>query len=94
MMFACRVLGICSDWYVFGSVAKGAHCPSDIDILCIVRGSGDISVIYRVCEVYLLRAPIHLRVLSVDNEVSLDFIKRCSAVLLPNREGPERPADC
>ncbi|TIV14733.1 MAG: nucleotidyltransferase domain-containing protein, partial [Mesorhizobium sp.] len=72
MIFACRVAGICSDWYVFGSVARGAQLPSDIDILCIVQKPGDVSAVYRASEVHLLRAPIHLRILSVENEASLN----------------------
>ena len=74
--------GVSAEWYVFGSVSRGETSPKDIDILCILKSSTQISKVWQICEPHLLRAPIHLRTLSVKNEKSLNFIRRTSAIAI------------
>lgn len=86
MISECCRGGIDADWYMFGSAAKGTPLPNDIDILCVAKTSADLPNVWGICETYLLRAPIHLRTLSRENEASLGFIKRCAAVALHKTE--------
>ena len=80
MISKCRKAMSCCDWYVFGSVARGAYLPADIDILCVVDGQKDILLVRKTCETYLLCAPIHLRILTKKNVSSLNFIEVTSAI--------------
>lgn len=82
MISACRECGVSADWYIFGSASRVGTLPNDIDILCVVQNSEETGRVWRTCESYLLRAPIHLRTLSTESEWRLDFIKRSAAVAL------------
>jgi predicted nucleotidyltransferase len=82
MIDKCRRSNIEAEWFVFGSVSRGNVLPNDIDILCVAESSESLSEIWHVCEDHLLRAPIHLRVLSSENEIVFNFKEKCCAIAL------------
>ena len=79
MISDCNAAGISAEWLVFGSVARGKPLPEDIDLLCLVESYDHRAKIVFVCEAFLLSAPIHLRILSRQDEARLRFIERSDA---------------
>lgn len=69
-------------WYVFGSVLKGQSSPSDIDVLCVTPDSSVSIQVYHCCHDCLMKAPIHLRVLTKKQEKVLKFIETVAAMKL------------
>ncbi len=79
MMIACAGLKAELTWYVFGSVLIDELSPGDIDILCVAPDASVLGGVQKACEEHLLKAPIHLRLLTSDQEHELNFICRTNA---------------
>ncbi len=82
MIAKCRRLDIQCKWFVFGSVMRGEHQWSDIDILCLVENKQSYEHVRAACDEYLLRAPIDLRILLASDEHKLRFVERTSATVI------------
>jgi predicted nucleotidyltransferase len=62
-------------WFLFGSAALGAPAPSDVDVLVLCSGDEEaMAVRYRLADA-CLRFPLHLLVLTQEEERELDFIE-------------------
>jgi predicted nucleotidyltransferase len=76
----CESRGISCEWYIFGSVAAGGRSPSDIDVLLICDDEHSLDSVQDEVKEYLLRAPIHLVVMTSQEERDLNFREVVSAV--------------
>ena len=76
--------------FLFGSVAEGSICWSDIDILIVCKrqidGSAARKALAELCGAY----PIDLTVMTVEEEAELDFIRseRCRLLISLGSEAP------
>ena len=80
MIEACKEVDGDIRWYVFGSVLQNQQSPSDIDILCISPDPQTCCRVRSRCADFLLNAPIHLRLLTNQQEQALKFIERTDAL--------------
>ncbi|WP_243978881.1 nucleotidyltransferase domain-containing protein [Methylobacterium sp. E-045] len=76
----CLKNGVIAEWYVFGSIMRGDHLPADIDLLCIVPNYESYENIIAICDEQISQSPIHLRVLSIEDEKYLEFITKTEAM--------------
>lgn len=79
---ACIEADIQVDWYVFGSYSRGCASPADIDVLGLVRAKSSILRVKAVTEHILLELPIHLTLLTFDDEKRRAFVEQTQAVKL------------
>jgi predicted nucleotidyltransferase len=71
-----------ASWYLFGSLAKQAELPGDIDLLIIYKNDSDAIALRELLAEYGRRNPLHLMLLRDDEEKELHFVESEQAVLI------------
>ena len=66
-------------WYLFGSAVASLATAGDIDLLIVCRRDGDATHVRERLQATCLRLPLHLLLMSRDEEAELRFIEgqRC-----------------
>ena len=62
-------------WYIFGSMLNDPKSASDIDVLIIYRPGTNTLKLREALSPLCVRMPVHLLLLSTDEEGELDFVK-------------------
>lgn len=73
-------------WYGFGSFFNGEELFADIDMLLVCPPTADTSLIRMKTEGICLRWPIHLLILTTDEEIESHFVESEHCVLLQASE--------
>src|SRR6478736_726871 len=61
-------------WYLFGSVARRAKLPIDVDLLIVYQNDSDVRELRKGLEPLSGSLPLHLLFLREDEENELQFI--------------------
>lgn len=61
-------------WFLFGSAAVDTPLPSDVDVLVLCPGDEEAIAVRRRVADLCLRFPVHLLVVTQQEERELDFI--------------------
>ncbi len=63
-----------ASWYLFGSATHSPASAEDIDVLILYSGPEDAATIRRCLRKLCLAMPLHLLLLTAEEERELDFI--------------------
>lgn len=66
-------------WYLFGSSLENIDSANDLDILIIYQHLGESELIRAALDQFLISLPVHLTLLTTEEELELDFVQteRC-----------------
>lgn len=65
-----------ADWYLFGSASTEASNASDIDLVIVCQSHAMADAIRRTIDVDQLKHPIHLSILTEEEEREIHFVER------------------
>lgn len=64
-----------SEWYLFGSVARGSATPSDIDLMILCVDNGQADALRNLIDQDVLALPIHLSLLTFEEAEEINAVK-------------------
>lgn len=65
-----------AEWYLFGSAKFDSSSAKDIDLLVICETPAMADAVRRSVDLDCMHAPIHLSILTQDEESEIKFVKR------------------
>lgn len=72
-----------SRWFLFGSITTGKRAIGDVDLLVVCKSSEDCTIIRNGLGSICGRFPIHLMLMTDEEEVEVNFIRSEKAVEIP-----------
>lgn len=69
-----------SRWYLFGSALERPQVAADIDVVVICGSDADADAIRRFVNAYEIYPPLHLSILTEEEEAEIDFVARQGCV--------------
>ena len=69
-----------TQWYLFGSVTRGVALPGDVDLLIVYTVLSDASELRVALEEFGALIPLHVLLLTPDEEEQLQFVREQHAV--------------
>ncbi len=71
-----------SQWYLFGSVNRGAQHPEDIDVLILCNSDQQADTLRRLIDHASLSLPLHLSLMTFDEASAIAAVRMQGGTLL------------